>query len=70
MICIGEKNIMMDYKYTSIKDETALINKYRNQLKAYKFAIEKCLAIKIDEVYIIDLMGERALLLKIKNNKK
>ena len=64
LICLGKKNIMMDYKYTSIRNEEYLINKYKNQLKVYKFAIEKCLNIEIDEVYLIDLMGERALLLK------
>ncbi|MDD4110355.1 MAG: UvrD-helicase domain-containing protein, partial [Clostridia bacterium] len=44
LICLGEKNIMMDYKYTSIKDENVLLNKYKNQLKAYQYAVEKCLS--------------------------
>lgn len=63
LIALGGKNIIMDYKYTSITDEKRLIDRYIRQLKAYQFAVEKALGIKIDEVYIFDIKNSRAILI-------
>lgn len=51
----GEKNILIDYKYTSIRDENKLIEKYKPQLLAYSFALEKATNSKIDDIYILSL---------------
>lgn len=51
----GIKNILMDYKYTSIVDEERLVKKYSGQLRAYKFALENAINSKVDEVYLLSL---------------
>lgn len=59
----GEKNILIDYKYTNINSDEKLINKYKKQLLSYKFAIETSTNINIDEIYILNL--KKSKLLKI-----
>lgn len=51
----GEKNILIDYKYTNISSDEKIIQKYKKQLFAYKFAIEKSIGKQIDEIYILNL---------------
>ena len=51
----GIKNILIDYKYTSIVDEERLVKKYSGQLRAYKFALENAINSKVDEVYLLSL---------------
>ena len=51
----GAKNILIDYKYTSINNEERLAKKYGGQLKAYKFALESAMNSKVDEVYLLSL---------------
>lgn len=64
LICVGEKTILIDYKYTSISNENALINKYRKQLLTYAFAAEKALGEPVDEIYLLSLKNTK--LIKIK----
>ena len=52
---IGKKNVLIDYKYTSIKDEKLLKNKYKKQLLLYKDAIENGYGIRVDEVYLLSI---------------
>ena len=51
----GDKNILIDYKYSRESDERKLIDKYSKQLDLYKLAIENAEQIKIDEIYLISL---------------
>ena len=55
LFLIGEKNILIDYKFTNIKDEKILINKYKNQLFIYKKAIESAYMLHLDEIYLLSL---------------
>ena len=55
----GEKNILIDYKYTREKDEVVLLNRYKKQLDLYKRAIEQAEKIKVDEVYLISLKNKK-----------
>ena len=64
LISVGEKNILIDYKYTGIKNEENLISKYKKQLIAYSYAAEKAIGKQIDEIYILSL--KYAKLIKIK----
>lgn len=52
---IGEKVILIDYKYSLIKDDIKLKQKYESQLKIYAFALSKFLNKNIDEIYILNL---------------
>jgi len=55
LFALGEKNVLIDYKFTSIKDENLLKNKYKKQLLLYKHAIENGFNIKVDEVYLLSI---------------
>ena len=37
----GERAILVDYKYSTIKNDQDLINNYKTQMQLYKEAIEK-----------------------------
>ncbi|MCQ2603391.1 MAG: hypothetical protein MJ193_05635 [Clostridia bacterium] len=50
----GEGDVIVDYKYSALKDENALKN-YEKQLNLYKMAIEKAFSVKIDEICLISL---------------
>ncbi len=52
LLSFGEKNIIIDYKLTKIKNSNILINIYKTQLKLYKIAVEKAFNIAINEVYL------------------
>lgn len=52
---IGEKIVLVDYKYSAIKDEAILKEKYKNQLAVYKFALQEFLHKNVDEVYIFNI---------------
>ena len=55
----GDKNILIDYKYTREKDENKLLERYAKQLDLYKKAIEESENIKIDEVYLLSLKNRK-----------
>ena len=54
LLILGEKNILIDYKYSN-KNNNMLIKTYYNQLNMYKKATESAFNIKLDEVYLINL---------------
>lgn len=55
LFSLGEKNILIDYKYSSIKDEKKLLHHYQKQLDLYATAIEKAFDIELDEIYLLSL---------------
>lgn len=63
LFSLGERNILIDFKFTSIQDENKLINKYNKQIELYSLAIEKAFDKKIDEKYLLSL--KNAKLIKI-----
>lgn len=65
LFSVGEKVVLVDYKYTSIKDEEILIEKYRGQLGLYQKALEKALGRKVDEIYLLSLKDAK--LIKLLN---
>ncbi len=52
LLSLGKKNIIVDYKLSSILDNQKLIDKYKTQLYLYKLAVEKAFKIKIDDLYL------------------
>ncbi len=52
----GDTAILIDYKYSTIKNDDDLIKNYYTQLKLYKEAVEKCSNYKISEVYLINVL--------------
>lgn len=55
LFAIGEKNVLIDYKYTNIKEDNVIINKYKKQLYLYQTAIEEAFKLKINEIYLLSL---------------
>ncbi|MEG1536395.1 MAG: UvrD-helicase domain-containing protein, partial [Clostridia bacterium] len=54
LIILGEKNTLVDFKFSS-KSKEYITQKYSKQLQLYAFAIEKCMNITIDRkvIYVI-----------------
>ena len=48
----NNKLVLIDYKTDFVEDEQELMNKYKEQLKLYKMALEKALKRTVDEIYI------------------
>ena len=60
---LGKENVIIDYKYTSQKDENIIISRYKKQIYLYSKALEKAFNKKIDKKYILSL--KQAKLIKI-----
>ncbi len=65
LLSIGEKNIIIDYKLSSIKDKNKLAMLYKTQLKLYKIAVNKAFNIKIDSVYLYNFNSKEMIELSI-----
>ena len=55
LFALGEKNILIDYKFTSIQDKDRLLSRYKKQLKLYADAVEKGFNLKLDEICLLSL---------------
>ncbi len=55
LLCLGEENILIDYKFTSQKNKEKIIEKYKKQIDLYSLAIEKAFNIKLSKKYIFSL---------------
>ena len=64
LFSLGEKNILIDYKYTSQKNSEKIKEKYLKQINLYERAIEKAFNKKLDEKFILSL--KEAKLIEIK----
>lgn len=51
----NNKIILIDYKFSQSKNDQYLINKYKNQLKLYKLALENGLGISVEKTYLLSL---------------
>lgn len=65
LLILGDKNILIDYKFTNLTDESKIIEKYKLQLKLYKKSAEYALNMKIDEVYLLLIKSSK--LIKLPN---
>lgn len=59
LVMCENKNIIIDYKTTKVKNDDQLVGKYALQLKLYRQAIEKAMGIKIDELWIYSLFLDK-----------
>ncbi len=57
----GDRAILVDYKYSTIKNDQDLINNYKTQMQLYKEAIEKSSKLKVDEVYLVNILQLKCL---------
>ncbi len=55
LFAAGEKIILVDYKYTSCRDENVIKNRYATQLKLYRLAIEKAFNRSVEGCFILSL---------------
>lgn len=57
--------ILIDYKYSNSTNEKYLIEKYKNQLKLYKKALENVFKMKIHQVYLLSLKNNNLIKVNI-----
>lgn len=55
LFALGEENILIDYKFTSTKNDSEIIERYAKQLELYRQALEKGFDVKIDKIYLLSL---------------
>lgn len=55
LFAMGEKLVLIDYKYSSERNERALVERYQNQIKLYSLALEKAFGRAVDEKYLLSL---------------
>ena len=55
LFAIGDKLVLIDYKYSSASDENVLKERYAQQIELYSKALEKALNRKVDEKYLLSL---------------
>ena len=55
LLVLGDKNILLDYKYTSVKNTEKLKNIYEKQIKIYEKAVKEAFNIENLEKYILSL---------------
>ena len=53
LLCLGEENVLVDYKYTDDKNTENIINKYKPQLDLYQKSCELSGKIKINKKYLL-----------------
>lgn len=51
LLCVGKKNVIVDYKYTKEKNLEKIKEKYKPQLKLYKLACQNY-GVSVDECYL------------------
>lgn len=54
-----DKLVLVDYKTDRVKEEKELVEKYKEQLRLYKRALEQAMKKKVDEVYIYSVYLDR-----------
>ncbi len=59
MFALGDENILVDYKYTNIKNKEKLLEIYSKQLSLYSKAIEKAYKIKLNKKYIFSIKNNQ-----------
>jgi len=55
LFALGEKNILVDYKFTNDINEKSIKKRYEKQLILYKNAIENAYNIEVSDVYLLSL---------------
>lgn len=55
LFSLGDENVLIDYKFTSLRDENKLLERYKRQLDLYQLALTKAFDIKIDKIYLLSL---------------
>lgn len=63
LFSMGEKNILIDYKFSSSNDENVLRERYKKQIELYSLALKKAFGKEVDEKYLLSL--KNAKLIKI-----
>ena len=53
LVCLGEKNILIDFKYTTEKNIEKIVETYKLQLDLYQKALEKTGKIVVDKKYLL-----------------
>ncbi|MBQ9782738.1 MAG: UvrD-helicase domain-containing protein [Clostridia bacterium] len=59
-----DKCILIDYKLSSLKRDEDLIKTYKTQLTLYKNAIQDCLNVMVEKVYLVNILQEKLIEIK------
>ena len=54
----GDEAILIDYKISTIKEDSDIVKAYKTQLGLYANAVEKILKVKVTNKYIVNVLKE------------
>lgn len=57
----NDKAILIDYKISTIEKDEDIIKAYKTQMELYKNAIESVMKLKVEKVYIINVLQEKVI---------
>ena len=66
LFSIDDGGVLVDYKYTSVEDDSVLVSRYFDQLKLYSKAIEKAYKIVPSKIYILSIKNAHLIEIKLK----
>ena len=56
----GDEAIILDYKFTSLKNDDDLVKRYKRQMFFYAYAVENVLKKRVKEVWLVNIYAGRA----------
>lgn len=56
----GDDAIILDYKFTSLKNDDDLVKRYKRQMFFYAYAVENVLKKRVKEVWLVNIYAGRA----------
>ena len=57
----GDEAILVDYKISTIKEDSDIVKAYKTQLELYANAVEKILKVKVTNKYIVNVLKENVI---------
>ena len=53
--------MLIDYKLSTIANDGDLVRKYKKQMELYAMAIENSLKIKVEKIYLVNILQEKSI---------
>ncbi len=66
----GDEAVILDYKFTSLKNDEDLVKRYKKQMFFYAYAVENVLKKRVKEVWLVNIYAGRAVKVDLAENSE
>ena len=66
----GDEAVILDYKFTSLKNDEDLVKRYKKQMFFYAYAVETVLKKRVKEVWLVNIYAGRAVKVDLAENSE